>query len=210
MRLPHWDRDYDERPDACPLCAISSLPPGARTLAGWEDHAHRARSEAPRVSQSSRSRRLVERIALAGALWCAVGSSLWAGLALAQPCAPTRSDAEGPFYKPNAPVRTSIGRGLLVRGTVRSARGCGPLAGARLEWWQANASGQYDDAHRAIMQAGEDGTYRFETDFPTAYAGRPPHIHVKVFAPRHRPLTTQLYPRPGQSQLDADFVLVPE
>ena len=139
-----------------------------------------------------------------------VGTALWTGLALAQPCAPTRSDAEGPFYKPNAPVRASVGRGLVVKGTVRSAGGCGVLPGARLEWWQANPSGQYDDDHRATMRGGDDGAYRFEAPFPPPYAGRPSHIHVKVFAPRHRPLTTQLYPRPGQTQIDFDFILVPE
>jgi len=135
---------------------------------------------------------------------------VWSGIALAQPCTPSRPDAEGPFYKPNAPTRTSIGRGLLIKGTVRSARGCGSVEGARLEWWQANASGQYDDDQRATMRAGEDGAYRFETSFPPAYGGRPPHIHLKVFAPLHRPLITQLYPRPGQTEIGLDFVLVPE
>ncbi|MBI1893570.1 MAG: hypothetical protein HYS14_05625 [Candidatus Rokubacteria bacterium] len=35
-------------------------------------------------------------------------------------------------------------------------------------------------------------------------------LNLKVFAPRHRPLTTQLYPRPGQTEIGLDFVLVPE
>ena len=70
---------------------------------------------------------------------------VWAGQAS---CPPTAADAEGPFYVPNAPLRSVIGRGLVVTGTVRSAGSCTPIPGARLEWWQANTDGQYDDARR--------------------------------------------------------------
>lgn len=56
---------------------------------------------------------------------------------------------------------------------------------------------------------GANGAYRFSTDFPGVYPGRPPHIHVKAFAPGHRPLTTQLYLRGGQTEADVDIVLVP-
>ena len=49
---------------------------------------------------------------------------------------------------------------------------------------------------------------RYETDFPGRYPGRPLHLHVRVTAPGHLPLVTQLYPRPGQTALDVDFVLV--
>jgi protocatechuate 3,4-dioxygenase beta subunit len=125
-------------------------------------------------------------------------------------CAPTRPDAEGPFYKPSAPRRGAIGSGFVVEGVVRSTKGCAPIAGARIEWWQANPRGEYDDQHRATMESREGGAYRFQTSFPPPYAGRPPHIHVKVSAPGHRQLTTQLYPKPGQSEIKADFVVVPE
>lgn len=129
----------------------------------------------------------------------------------AQPaCVPTRPDAEGPFYKPNAPERGVTGRGLAIGGTVRSADGCVPLAGARLEWWSADARGQYDDEHRATQIADAAGRYRYETDSPGRYPGRPPHLHVRVTAPRHRTLITQLYPKPGQTALEFDFVLVRE
>ncbi|MGH7268228.1 MAG: intradiol ring-cleavage dioxygenase [Candidatus Rokuibacteriota bacterium] len=131
--------------------------------------------------------------------------------ARAQPaCAPTRPDAEGPFYEPNAPERDRTGRGLVVGGIVRSAAGCGPVAGARLEWWSADPRGRYDDAHRATHDADPQGRYRYETDFPGRYPGRPPHLHVRVTAPGHRALVTQLYPKPGQSALQQDFVLVRE
>jgi protocatechuate 3,4-dioxygenase beta subunit len=131
---------------------------------------------------------------------------------MAQPakCPPTHRDAEGPFYEPNAPQRAVIGKGLVIAGTVRSAKDCAPIPRARLEWWQVNPRGEYDDAHRARMEADGSGGYRFATNFPGVYPGRPPHIHVKVFVPGHRPLTTQLYPAPGQSQISFDFVVVPE
>ena len=125
-------------------------------------------------------------------------------------CPPTRPDAEGPFYKPNAPRRATIGSGFVVEGVVRSTKGCAVIAGARIEWWQANPRGEYDDQHRATMESRDGGAYRFQTSFPPPYAGRPPHIHVKVSAPGHRQLTTQLYPKPGQSEIKADFVIVPE
>lgn len=125
-------------------------------------------------------------------------------------CTPTRPDVEGPFYKPNAPERAVTGHGLLVTGTVRSASGCGPLPGARIEWWSVNPSGAYDDDHRATQQADGDGRFRYETDVPIRYFGRPPHVHVRVTAPGHRTLITQLYPTPVQTSLTIDFVLVPE
>jgi protocatechuate 3,4-dioxygenase beta subunit len=50
--------------------------------------------------------------------------------------------------------------------------------------------------------------YRFETDFPPGYFGRPPHIHFKIFAPGHRSLTTQVYPKKGQSTITFNFVLI--
>src|SRR3972149_2727863 len=64
-------------------------------------------------------------------------------------CAPTRPDALGPFYKANAPFRAKVDGGHVLKGVVRSAPGCGPIAGARLEFWLAGPQGQDDDDHRA-------------------------------------------------------------
>jgi len=87
--------------------------------------------------------------------------------AVAQPsCPPTRPDMLGPMYVAGAPERDRTGQGFVVAGTVRSARGCGPLAGARIEWWSVNPRGEYDDAHRANQAVGADGRYRYETDVP--------------------------------------------
>lgn len=127
----------------------------------------------------------------------------------AQPaCTPTHADAEGPFYKPNAPERLSTGRGLVVFGLVRSASGCAPLAQAQIEWWSADSQGRYDDEHRATQHSDKEGRFRYETDFPGRYPGRPPHLHVRVVVSGHRTLVTQIYPQPGQKSVSFDFVLI--
>ena len=132
-----------------------------------------------------------------------------AGTAHAQ-CVETRPDALGPFYKANAVERAGTGRGLVVTGAIRSLRGCAPLPGARIEWWSVNPGGDYDDAHRATQRADGEGRYRYETDPPLPYAGRPPHLHMRITAPGHRALVTQLYPKTGQRSIETDFVLVAE
>jgi protocatechuate 3,4-dioxygenase beta subunit len=125
-------------------------------------------------------------------------------------CKATRPDALGPFYKADAPERARTGSGFVVTGAVRSVSGCQALPSARLEWWSADARGDYDDAHRATQRTDTEGRFRYETDFPGKYPGRPPHVHVRITAPGHRTLVTQLYPTPGQQDIAADFVLVPE
>ena len=124
-------------------------------------------------------------------------------------CEPTRPDMLGPFYEPNAPVRTSVGSGYVLSGSVLGADGCGPVRDARIEFWLANPEGEYDDAHRATVLAGERGRYRFESNVPVSYGGRPPHIHIRVTAPGYRDLVTQHYPEAGQKEANFDLVLEP-
>ena len=124
-------------------------------------------------------------------------------------CVPTAGDVEGPFYKPGAPPRASTGSGLSVRGKVLGAPDCRPLPGARIEWWQANSDGEYDDAHRGSRTASAGGEYAFTTDFPGKYPFRPRHIHFKASAPGFAPLTTQLYLRGGETGVTFDLVLSP-
>jgi protocatechuate 3,4-dioxygenase beta subunit len=139
----------------------------------------------------------------------ALAMVLLLGPAGAQPrCTPTKPDMLGPFYTPNAPERSRTGQGLVVSGTVRRAD-CRPLPGAVIEWWSANRQGTYDDEHRATQRADGEGRYRYETDVPGRYPGRPPHLHLKVTAVGHRPFVTQIYPTPGQTAIAADLVLPP-
>ena len=125
-------------------------------------------------------------------------------------CPPTKTDIEGPFYEPNAPVRAQTGQGLKVSGRVQSSKDCQPLQGARIEWWSADRAGNYQDVHRATVITDAAGTYRYETVSPSGYSFRPPHLHVKVSALGHGTLTTQIYPKEGQKQIDFDFNLVTE
>lgn len=123
-------------------------------------------------------------------------------------CRPTPPDALGPFYEPGAPVRASVGAGYVLTGRVLAARTCRPIAGARIEFWLANASGDYDDAHRATVIAGRRGAYRFRSNKPPSYSSRPPHIHLRVSARGYRTLVTQHYPRANRATAVFNLVLV--
>ena len=123
-------------------------------------------------------------------------------------CKPTQPDMLGPFYEPGAPVRTSVGSGYVLSGSVLAAEECKPIRNARIEFWLANPRGEYDDAHRATVFAGQRGEYRFQSNVPVSYGGRPPHIHVRVTAPGYEELVTQHYPERGQRKANFDLVLV--
>lgn len=122
-------------------------------------------------------------------------------------CTPTLQDEIGPFYRPNAPVRSKIGNGYILQGVVRDASTCRPVAGARIEFWQAGAGGVYDDAHRATVYSDTKGHYRLETSFPPPYARRPPHIHILVDMRGYAGLITQHYPKSGRKQSVMDLVM---
>ncbi len=107
-------------------------------------------------------------------------------------------------------MRTSVGSGYVLSGAVLAADGCRPIGNARIEFWLANAEGEYDDAHRATVLAGQRGGYRFESNVPVSYSVRPPHIHVRVTAPGFEELVTQHYPDPGQRKAKFNLVLVAE
>ena len=128
--------------------------------------------------------------------------------------APTPEDMEGPFYKAGAPVRASLAESgskaerLLLSGVVTSAD-CRPLADVVLDFWHADASGEYDQRgfrYRGVLRTDAQGRYRLETNLPPPYMGRPRHIHVKAQRPGGKILTTQLY-FPGESR-GADRSLV--
>jgi protocatechuate 3,4-dioxygenase beta subunit len=139
---------------------------------------------------------------LALALLCFVmATGSWAAA-----CAPTEPDMMGPFYKAGAPLRSSVGTGYVLEGTVRSAADCAPIAGAVIEFWLAGPDG-YDDAHRATIIADASGTYRFESNLPHPIEGRPAHIHVRVTATGYETLVTQHYPAAGKTAAKFDLVL---
>ena len=141
---------------------------------------------------------------------------LASGSALGQPqCgAPTPEDIEGPFYKSGAPPKANLAEAgskaekLVLSGTVRSAD-CKLLAAVRLDFWHADARGEYDSKgyrYRGVVTSDAQGRYRLETNLPPPYMGRPRHIHVKLQPPGGKVVTTQLY-FPGESR-GADPALV--
>ncbi len=128
----------------------------------------------------------------------------------------TPRQTAGPFYTPKTPRRASLiepglkGEPIMVVGTVLSTR-CQPLAGAWLDFWQADADGAYDNQGytlRGHQFADAKGQYRLEIVMPGLYPGRTRHIHVKVHvqAARGRGLTTQLYfPNEADNRRDSIY-----
>jgi protocatechuate 3,4-dioxygenase beta subunit len=124
-------------------------------------------------------------------------------------CEPTPPDYLGPFYKAGAPVRSSVGTGYEISGVVRSSANCAALADTKIELWLTGPGGNYDDEHRATVYSDGAGEFRFESNFPPGYSGRPPHIHIRISANGFRTLATQHYPAAGQAVGEFDIVLVP-
>jgi protocatechuate 3,4-dioxygenase beta subunit len=125
-------------------------------------------------------------------------------------CQPTPPDALGPFYEPDAPLRSSVGEGYRLSGRVKSAEDCTGISGAQLEFWLAGPDGKYSDDYRATVVADDEGDYTLESHSPPAYAGRPPHIHIRVSAEGYQTLVTQHYPQQGNTESVFDLVLLPE
>ncbi|ONI74066.1 catechol 1,2-dioxygenase [Kribbella sp. ALI-6-A] len=140
----------------------------------------------------------------------------------------TTGTIEGPYYLPGQqrlpatatlPMRPDEqGDRLVFSGQVRALDGT-VLAGAEVDFWQADADGYYSGFApnvpagnlRGVIVTDTDGRfaittikpapYQIPTDGPTgamiAAAGwhpwRPAHLHLMVRAEGHRQVTTQLY-----------------
>lgn len=92
------------------------------------------------------------------------------------------------------------------------ATDCKPIARARLDFWQADEKGVYDNSgyrYRGFHWTDNTGLYRLETVLPGLYPGRTRHIHVKVQAPNQPALTTQIY-FPGEAGNSRDSIYNPK
>ena len=149
----------------------------------------------------------------------------------------TESTVFGPFFvddAPEVPLGGDIANGATgtpcwVTGTVTDTDGV-PIAGARIDVWEADDDGLYDvqrdgdeTAGRGWLRSGPDGGYRFwsvrPSPYPIPYDGpvgdlltatgrgsmRPAHLHFKVEAPGHRTLVTHIFVA-GDPYLDSDAV----
>ncbi|MFF9350262.1 carbohydrate-binding protein [Streptomyces sp. NPDC014734] len=129
---------------------------------------------------------------------------------------PTHEQIEGPYFKPNSPLRSSLvdastpGVRLTVSGYV-FGRSCKPISGVLLDFWQADTNGAYDMngfAFRGHQFTDQSGAFSLTTIVPGLYPGRTRHIHVKVQAPGSRILTTQLY-FPDEPRNNTDMLFDP-
>ncbi|MGW9450685.1 dioxygenase family protein [Streptomyces sp. NPDC055632] len=129
---------------------------------------------------------------------------------------PTPAQMEGPYFKPNSPLRSSLlesntpGVRLTVGGYV-FGRACRPISGVLLDFWQADTNGAYDNTgfrFRGHQFTGADGSFKLTTIVPGLYPGRTRHLHVKVQAPGRPVLTTQLY-FPGEPRNNTDALFDP-
>jgi protocatechuate 3,4-dioxygenase beta subunit len=120
--------------------------------------------------------------------------------------APTQHQTEGPYFKPSSPERVELiepgmgGQPLELVGFVLT-RGCKPVAGALVDFWQANDKGEYDNSGfrlRGHQFTDAEGRFRLRTIVPGLYPGRTRHIHVKAQPHDGEILTTQLY-FPGEA-----------
>ncbi|HEX4743387.1 MAG TPA: dioxygenase [Candidatus Limnocylindria bacterium] len=130
------------------------------------------------------------------------------------PATPMVPMTEGPYYRANPPQRTVLytpgvaGTRLLLSGQVLS-RSCAPIANARVDFWQADGTGAYDNAgygFRGYQLTDAQGRYELDTVVPGLYPGRTEHIHVKVTPPGGATITSQLYfPTSTQNERDSIF-----
>lgn len=160
-----------------------------------------------------------------------VGSLLVASVMHVQAASlpPTPAQTEGPFYPRTLPPDRDAdlvaieGHGGHAQGTVLYFDGrvltsdVRPVAGAKVELWQADRFGRYhhagdegqprDDDFQGygVATTDADGRFAFRTIRPVPYGGRPPHLHLKIKAAGHAALTTQLYM--AGDRTDGDFVL---
>lgn len=113
----------------------------------------------------------------------------------------TPAQTEGPYFTSGSPERTDLvepnmpGTRLSVTGVVYT-RTCYPVDRAKVDFWQCDNGGNYDNVGyrlRGHQYTGADGRFRLSTIVPGLYPGRTRHIHVKVQAPNQPVLTSQLY-----------------
>jgi protocatechuate 3,4-dioxygenase beta subunit len=130
---------------------------------------------------------------------------------------PTPRVTEGPFYPIAYPKdsdadltrvagRPNVAQGIIldVTGQVLD-RGGRPRAGAKVEIWQCDATGEYHhvgeregsgdenfQGYGAVLTDAQ-GRYAFRTIKPVPYPGRTPHIHFTVLESGKRRITSQMF-----------------
>ena len=92
-------------------------------------------------------------------------------------CKATQSNPGGTNnYIPDAPKLDSLGSGFVITGLVRSAAGCRPLKGVRIQVWLATETGGEQD-NRASVSPAPTGATGSRRRRPSPQFGEP-NIHV--------------------------------
>jgi catechol 1,2-dioxygenase len=120
----------------------------------------------------------------------------------------TTNDILGPYYRPDAPVRSDLtydglkGNKIILKGRIMKADCITMLKNALVEIWQCDPDGNYDNDTkefrlRARWFTNERGEYSFTTAFPGKYLNgelyRPAHIHFRISEPTCEELISQIY-----------------
>ena len=169
------------------------------------------------------SRILLSRRAFAGAGLASAGLVIATGARALQTRPLTAESPMGPFFPLSMPSdidadltmlkghsRRASGQVIEVTGRVLDQKG-NPIAGARLDLWQANAAGRYahpaDPATAALdpdfqgfasIVSDAKGDWRIVTVKPAGYDSpighRPPHVHFDVRGKTHRNVAQLYFP----------------
>ena len=121
----------------------------------------------------------------------------------------TTTDILGPFYRPDAPLRTDMriinakGQQVILSGKIKHKDCKTALNNACVEIWHCDGDGVYDNdsadfKYRAKAYTDENGNYSFNTIIPVPYGVggevvRPAHYHLMFSAGGYQSLITQLY-----------------
>ena len=121
----------------------------------------------------------------------------------------TTTDILGPFYRPDAPLRTNMriandkGEKVVVSGQIKHKDCKTTVKHACVEIWHCDGNGIYDNdsadfKYRAKTYCNDKGEYSFNTIIPVPYEigegiSRPAHYHMMFSAEGYQSLITQLY-----------------
>ncbi len=117
-------------------------------------------------------------------------------------------DILGPFYRPDAPLRSDLtndglpGNRLIIKGKVFKEDCNTAIENAMVEIWHCDTKGEYDNDTNDFRQRGRTfanakGEYSFKTILPGKYLNgelyRPAHIHFRVTEKESKELISQIY-----------------
>jgi protocatechuate 3,4-dioxygenase beta subunit len=170
---------------------------------------------------------MISRRTFAGAGIAAAGLVLATGVRASQLKPLTAESPMGPFFPLDVPAdsdadltwlkghsQRASGQVVEISGRVLDLKG-NPIAGARLDLWQANAAGRYAhpsdiakaplDPHFqgfASIVSDSRGDWRIVTIKPGGYDSpighRPPHIHFDVRGKSHRNVAQLYFPEDAE------------